>query len=318
MSLSPLYHVLTNDLHVSTARPTSIAVSSDFVVTRHRSPPFGSYRTLLPLDGVSGGHPSCRWSLRTRGGTRKGLAPSCPHNNNNQTLCDGRGRESTRLPRTPPRPVRFHHALLWTLCPRHRPSTRKHSRLLGPCFKTGGTVSPFGFHRGFFPVVFRTVFASVGRTRLPILCSLLEERAYPNNPKRCPFVSLLSSGEREPAAEAASRSPDSGHRRRCQAFWFRRKAEPVKEVDRCGWSPHARCRPRRLRSRRAVVLFNMPTPYFSAPPCPPSRGREAQRVLWDTQQSGMHFGRSDSQPGPSERQHKSSEAQPLSFFRSQS
>jgi len=45
MSLSPLYHVLTNDLHVSTARPTSIAVSSDFVVTRHRSPPFGSYST---------------------------------------------------------------------------------------------------------------------------------------------------------------------------------------------------------------------------------------------------------------------------------
>jgi len=45
MSLSPLYHVLTNDLHVSTARPTSTAVSSGFVVTRHRSPPFGSYRT---------------------------------------------------------------------------------------------------------------------------------------------------------------------------------------------------------------------------------------------------------------------------------
>ena len=45
MSLSPLYRVQTNDLHVSTARPTSIAVSSDFVVTRHRSPPFGSHRT---------------------------------------------------------------------------------------------------------------------------------------------------------------------------------------------------------------------------------------------------------------------------------
>jgi len=52
MSLSPLYRVLTNDLHVSTARPTSIAVSSDFVVTRHRSPPFGSHRTRSHSTGV--------------------------------------------------------------------------------------------------------------------------------------------------------------------------------------------------------------------------------------------------------------------------
>jgi len=44
MSLSPLFRALTNDLHVSTARPTSIAVSSDFVVARNRSPPFGFHR----------------------------------------------------------------------------------------------------------------------------------------------------------------------------------------------------------------------------------------------------------------------------------
>jgi len=62
MSLSPLYRALTNDLHVSTAMPTSIAVSSDFVVARHSSPPFGSHRICLRSTGVL--RTSCRRSLR--------------------------------------------------------------------------------------------------------------------------------------------------------------------------------------------------------------------------------------------------------------
>jgi len=54
MSLSPLYRVLTNDLHVSTARPTSTAVSSGFVVTQNRSPPFGSHHTCSHAAGRPG------------------------------------------------------------------------------------------------------------------------------------------------------------------------------------------------------------------------------------------------------------------------
>ena len=49
MSLSPPYHALTNDLHVSTARPASTVVSHGFTVAWHSSPPFGSCRYALAL-----------------------------------------------------------------------------------------------------------------------------------------------------------------------------------------------------------------------------------------------------------------------------
>lgn len=62
MSLSPLYRALTNDLHVSTAMPTSIAVSSDFVVARYSSPPFGSLCEYSRSTGVT--LTSCRRPLR--------------------------------------------------------------------------------------------------------------------------------------------------------------------------------------------------------------------------------------------------------------
>lgn len=44
MSLSPLYPILTSDLHVSTVLRSSIKVSFDFDQIKYRSQPFGSQR----------------------------------------------------------------------------------------------------------------------------------------------------------------------------------------------------------------------------------------------------------------------------------
>jgi hypothetical protein len=64
MSLSPLCHALTNDLHVSTVGPASTTVSHGFTVAWHSSPPFGSCRCVLALKTTSLGR-ELRWSLQT-------------------------------------------------------------------------------------------------------------------------------------------------------------------------------------------------------------------------------------------------------------
>jgi len=119
MSLSPLYRVQTNDLHVSTARPTSIAVSSDFVVTRHRSPPFGSHRTRYHSTEVLRTSPS----VSVEGEEAKGLPFRLPARTENNTLSISLRDDGHEC----------------VFCP----ITRVHSGLLGPCFKTEGTTSPF-------------------------------------------------------------------------------------------------------------------------------------------------------------------------------
>jgi len=76
MSLSPLCHALTNDLHVSTVGPASTTVSHGFTVAWHSSPPFGSCRCVLALKTTSLGR-ELRWPLQTspQGGSgRDGLS----------------------------------------------------------------------------------------------------------------------------------------------------------------------------------------------------------------------------------------------------
>jgi len=76
MSLSPLCHALTNDLHVSTVGPASTTVSHGFTVAWHSSPPFGSCRYGLALKTTSLGR-RLWWPLQTSpqgGSSRHGLS----------------------------------------------------------------------------------------------------------------------------------------------------------------------------------------------------------------------------------------------------
>jgi len=158
MSLSPLYRALTNDLHVSTAMPTSIAVSSDFVVARHRSPPFGSHRTR----SRSTGRPEDKGttSAVAEGGAsyfvRKGVFFCPPRFLFVRTQTFAFFSPQRFFFFVSPRTVvffpvgdrhRFHFASWIRLRGLSSRITRDCSRLLGPCFKTGG--SELSSHRGF-------------------------------------------------------------------------------------------------------------------------------------------------------------------------
>jgi len=161
MSLSPLYRTLTNDLHVSNARPTSIAVSSDFVVARNRSPPFGSYRRRLrstgrPEDSITSAvtgdavrPPLLPW------GRRLGLfVLETGRPRKREFFSFGFRAPPERNARSPQH--RFHHAQQIHSTSRTLESVRfcYDSRLLGPCYKTGGDqpIHPVGVLLSFCPV----------------------------------------------------------------------------------------------------------------------------------------------------------------------
>ena len=136
MSLSPLCHALTNDLHVSTVGPASTTVSHGFTVAWHSSPPFGSCRCVLALKTTSLGR-ELWWSLQT--------SPQ-----------GGSGHDDLSKPKDGPLEglLSTDDILAFTTCTaedgrRLRPGSiqqqhplrtyhlRTSSRLLGPCFKTG-------------------------------------------------------------------------------------------------------------------------------------------------------------------------------------
>jgi len=118
MSLSPLYRALTNDLHVSTAMPTSIAVSSDFVVARYSSPPFGSLCKYSRSTGVT--LTSCRRPLRA------------------SVIHHIHLHENERIP--PSFSISLRRFGMKAM---FRQPARTRKGLLGPCYKTEGTESPF-------------------------------------------------------------------------------------------------------------------------------------------------------------------------------
>lgn len=286
MSLSPLYHVLTNDLHVSTARPTSIAVSSDFVVTRHRSPPFGSYRTLLPLDGLSGGHPSCRWSLRTGEGVSFGIMTlSCPHNNNFPSSSATRRETPVRcFVLGVPRSVEFAFTtrfLLYGLCAQDIvralastvDSLARVSRREAPCLPLDST-------EGFFPLSFGRCLHPLDERDCQFFFLLFRLKSeHIQTIRRDVLFFLLSSGEREPRSVAITPhralprlrseaplsgllvSAEGGARRR----WTGVGGVPTPVVAPAGSAPG-----------QLSCFFNMPTPYFSAPLCPPLSERRRE------------------------------------------